>query len=217
MFPLNTFHTLSSFELPKFYVLTGNWRALGSSRGEYQAVLGRRSPLDPVLRFHQALRERDSDAMREIAVGGPLRETEPFLAPVAELPGLAGLYAQLFEGGEGLETAFDRLGRSAEASAARLSRGAGERQSRERPGDRERLSLAWLNFHLARVGSRIPGRSESSAGYLTKAANLLSPACQPRTLEYFRTIASGKPPCDGEALVEEVDVYVCWLAEPMPE
>ncbi|WP_129794060.1 hypothetical protein [Sphingosinicella sp. CPCC 101087] len=212
-FPLTDLMRLASHELPKLYILTGNWYDLHSLRQEYRVVLGRSPQFDVTLRFHAALFERDSGAMREVAALASPSGAEPFLAPVAELPELAALYAELFEGGDGLDAAFDRLDRTAAARAASLAAEADDRQTEERSGDRERLSLAWLDFHLARIASRRPGRSASAAGHLARAADLVSPRCQPRTRLYFRTLASRQSPCDGNDLDERVDVYLCWLPE----
>ncbi|WP_129794059.1 hypothetical protein [Sphingosinicella sp. CPCC 101087] len=211
-FALSSFHALLSFHLPQLHLLTGNWKAFDGSLVD-QKLLRRLPPDHGVFSFHRALRGRDADAMREIAAGGPQRESQPILAPIAELPELAALYAALFDQGDGLEAALDRLSRTAAARAAALARAPDDRQREQRRGDRERISLAWLYFHLARIAAQVPGRGGSSAGYLAQGASLLSAPCQPRMLEYFRSIARGQSPCEGGDLAEEVDVYVCWLPE----
>lgn len=205
--------------LPKLLIVSDRMNDLGMLWGK-RAI---ENPADLNTAFHYALSTKNASLMRSVASSNVrrTRTQSPFLAPTAELPALAAVYAKLFERELDLFAEYRKLAESAWAEA-KLVGPAPAGMKEEGPEHRRRLAAAWMLVHLERIRMQIYGPGNMGPApqvFLDRAAALVSRECQPQTWRMIQSLRSGKPVCsdkirDDQLLVDE-HPYVCKLIDPM--
>jgi len=205
--------------LPKLLIAGGQMEKLGLL-WDKRAI---ENSADLNTAFHYALATKNAALMRAVASSNVRRSRtdDPFLAPTAELPALAAVYAQLFERELGLFREYRKLAESAWAEA-KLVGPAPPGMKEEEPEHRRRLAAAWMLIHLERIRRQIYGPGNMGPApevFLDRAAVLVSRECQPRTWRMIEALRAGKPACSdrerARQLLRTEHPYVCSLAEVM--
>jgi hypothetical protein len=173
--------------------------------------------------FYLALITKNASLMRAVASSNVRRSRndEPFLAPTADLPALAAVYAKLFDRDLDLFTEYRKLAESAWAEAKQVGP-APPGMKAEEPEHRRRLAAAWMLFHLERIRMQLygPGNGHTTPEvFLDRAAALVSRECQPRTWRLIQSLRAGGPACSDQEragqLLRSEHPYVCKLVEAM--